>query len=126
MCGLLNAFAMDDQDSATDFHHAISAAMSSRTLLGFSDLEDVLLTAGRIGGACMKERYRFKEAPILHSLRSDRRRARTVEERKRLRFMIETKHKQELRIEKTYISEGVFVAKKIVSWKKVFQIFPYI
>ena len=38
---------------------------------------------------------------MLQSLRSDRRRARTVEERKPLTFMIQTKHKQELQIWKT-------------------------
>ena len=96
-CGMKNwEPIMDDQGRPVDFHHAISAAMSARTLSGFGDLEDVLLTAGRIGGACVKQKQRFRESPILQSLRSDRRKAQTVEERKRLTFMIQTKHKQEL------------------------------
>ena len=89
---------MDDQGRPSDFQHAISAIMSTRTLSGFNDLEDVLLAAGRVGGACMKQKQRFRESTILQSLRSDRRMA---EERKRLTFMIQTKHKQELQTRKT-------------------------
>ena len=87
---------MDDQGRPSDFQHAISATMSTRTLSGFNDLEDVLLAAGRVGGPCMKQEQRFRESTILQSLRSDRRMAQSVEERKRLTFMIQTKHKQEL------------------------------
>ena len=92
---------MDDQGRPSDFQHAISAIMSTRTLSGFNDLEDVLLAAGRVGGACMKQKQRFRESTILQSLRSDRRMAQSVEERKRLTFMIQTKHKQELQTWKT-------------------------
>ena len=45
---------MDDQGRPSDFQHAISAIMSTRTLSGFNDLEDVLLAAGP-GGGCMYE-----------------------------------------------------------------------
>ena len=38
---------MDDEGRPGNFHHAISAAISARTLSGFNDLEDILLTAGR-------------------------------------------------------------------------------
>ena len=53
---------MDDQGRPSDFQHAISATMSTRTLSGFNDLEDVLLAAGRVGGACMKQKQRFRES----------------------------------------------------------------
>ena len=71
---------MDDQGRPSDFQHAISATMSTRTLSGFNDLEDVLLASGRVGGACMKQKQRFRESTILQSLRSDRRMAQSVEE----------------------------------------------
>ena len=100
-----------------DFHYAISAAMSARTLSGFGDLEDVLLTAGRIGGTCVKQKQRFRESPILQSLRSDRRRAQTVEERKRLTFMIQTKHKQELQTWKSLKMNELLSRKS--SWKTI-------
>ena len=101
-CGMKNwKPIMDDQGRPSDFQHAISATMSTRTLSGFNDLEDVLLAAGRVGGACMKQKQRFRESRILQSLRSDRRMAQTVEERKQLTFMIQTKHKQELQTWKT-------------------------
>ena len=87
---------MDDQGRHSDFQHAMSAAMSTWTLSGFNDLDDVLLAAGRVGGACMKQRQRFRESAILQSLRSDRRMAETLGERKQLTFMNQTKHKQEL------------------------------
>ena len=108
---------MDDQGRPFDFHHAISAAMSVKTLSGFGDLEDVLLTAGRIGCACMKQKQRFRESPILQSLRSDRRRAQTVEERKRLTFMIQTKHKQELQTWKSLKMNELLSRKS--SWKTI-------
>ena len=49
----------------------------------------------------MKQKQRFRESRILQSLRCDRRMAQTVEERKQLTFMIQTKHKQELQTWKT-------------------------
>ena len=106
---------MDDQGRPSDFQHAISATMSTRTLSGFNDLEDVLLAAGRVGGACMKQEQRFRESTILQSLRSDRRMAQSVEERKRLTFMIQTKHKQELQTWKTSKINELLSRKS--SWK---------
>ena len=113
---------MDDQGRPSDFQHAISATMSTRTLSGFNDLEDVLLAAGRLGGACMKQKQRFRESTILQSLRSDRRMAQSVEERKRLTFMIQTKHKQELQTWKTSKINEVLSRKS--SWKLFFFFSP--
>ena len=118
-CGMKNwKPVMDDQGSTVDFHHAISAAMSTRTLSGFSDLEDVLLTADHMSGACVKQKQRFRESPILQSLRSDRRRAQTVEERKPLTFMIQTKHKQELQTCNTLKMNELLSQKRFPIYKK--------
>ena len=54
----------DDQGSHVGFHHAILAAMSTRAFSGLNDFEDVLLTAGRVGGASVKLRQRFRESPV--------------------------------------------------------------
>ena len=63
----------------------------------------------------MKQEQCFRESPMLQSLRSDRRRARTVEERKPLTFMIQTKHKQELQTWKTLKVNELLSLKS--SWK---------
>ena len=110
---------MDDQGRHSDFQHAISAAMSTWTLSGFNDLEDVLLAAGRVGGACMKQKQRFRESAILQSLRSDRRMAETVGERNLLTFMNQAKDKQELQTWKTSkINE-------LLSRKNSWKLLPY-
>ena len=54
-----------------------------------------------VNGASVQQTQRFKESLILQSLRSDRRRAQTVKEKKRLKCMIQAKHKQELQTWKT-------------------------
>ena len=76
--------SMDDPGNPAAFHYAIAAAVSARTLSSFSDLQNVLVPAGRISGACLKHEQHFRESANLQSFLSDRRRAQTVEDRKRL------------------------------------------
>ena len=80
-----------------------------------NDFETVLVSAGRAGGTCVRKKHKFKESRELHTLRLDRRCARTAEDRKRLTFLIQLRHKQELRAWKTWKVNTILPCK--TSWK---------
>ena len=85
---------MDEQGRPAMFHQAVTESMAGKRMKSFNDFETVLVSAGRTGGTCVRKRHRFKESRELHTLRLDRRCARTVEDRKRLTFLIQCRHKQ--------------------------------
>ena len=106
---------MDEEGQPSMFHEAVTKSMAGRTMRNFNDFENVLVSAGRAGGTCVRKRHKFKESRELHTLRLDRRCARTVEDRKRLTFLIQLRHKQELRAWKTWKVNAILPCK--TSWK---------
>ena len=106
---------MDEQGRPAMFHQAVTESMAGKRMKSFNDFETVLVSAGRTGGTCVRKRHRFKESRELHTLRLDRRCARTVEDRKRLTFLIQCRHKQELRAWKTWKLNTILPCK--ASWK---------
>ena len=99
---------MDEQGPPSMFHEAVTESMAGRTMRNFNDFESVLVSAGRAGGT-------FKESREPHKLRVDRKCARTVEDRKQLTFLIQLRHKQELRAWKTWKVNTILACK--TSWK---------
>ena len=106
---------MDEQGHPSMFHEAVTKSMAGRTMSNFNDFEGVLVSAGQAGGRCVRKRYKFKELRELHTVRLDRRCARTVEDRKRLTFLIQRWGKQELRARKTWKVNTILPCK--TSWK---------
>ena len=89
------------QGQPSMFHEAVTESMAGTTMKKFNDFESVLVSPGRAGGTCARKRHKFKESRELHTLRLDRRCSRTIEDRKRLTFLIQLRHKKKLRAWKT-------------------------
>ena len=71
---------MDEQGRPAMFHQAVTESMAGKRMKSVNDFETVLVSAGRTGGTCVRKRHKFKESRELHTLRLDRRCARTVED----------------------------------------------
>ena len=100
---------MDEQGQPSMFHEAVTKSMAGRTVRNFNVFESVLVSAGRAGGTCVRKRHKFKESRELHTLRLDRRCARTVT------VLIQLRHKQELRAWKTWKVNTILPCK--TPWK---------
>ena len=90
---------MDEQGHPSMFHEAVTQSMAGRPMRNFNDFESVLVSAGRAGGICVKKGIKFKKSRELHTLRLDRRCARTIEDRKRLTFLIQLRHNKNSSLE---------------------------
>ena len=58
---------MDEQGQAM-FQEAVTESMAGRTMTNFNDFENVLVSAGRADGTCVRKRHKFKESRELHTL----------------------------------------------------------
>ena len=107
---------MDEQGRLAMFHQAVTKSMAGKKMKNFNDFETVGFSRSNRGGTRVRKRHNFKESRELHTFCLDRRCARTVENRKRLTFLIQVRHGQELRAWKTWTLNTILPCK--TSWKK--------